>query len=280
MPVLSALLLTAAAAGSTSFQIAATNITVTGMATEKSSLYTEHFAQQLATSGVRVVTQKEIAALLGAERQRQLLGCSESAGSCLAELASALGADGVLLGEVSRLDEGSYQMSLKVVWSRDGRPLTSFVGRAYSESALLDLLARAATAMGADLTQGDWVRLTQSAASHSYEPRSTVQTLAVVPLALGVVAAGLSVFGFVRANGVANQFTGDYSFSSPAEARAIAADGQTMQTLGIAMAATAGVCLVTAAVMYFVGGKSLRATAFWWSPQQPSSAFAFAGGSR
>lgn len=39
--------------------------------------YSDHFAQQLAVAGIRVYTESEISTLLGFERQKALLGCTE-----------------------------------------------------------------------------------------------------------------------------------------------------------------------------------------------------------
>lgn len=54
---------------------------------------TDHLAR--AITGVRVVTARDISVLLGFERQKQLLGCSDD-GMCMAELGNALGVQGVL----------------------------------------------------------------------------------------------------------------------------------------------------------------------------------------
>ena len=55
------------------------------------SYYADHFGQLLGQYGFQVVTSTEINALVGVERQKQLLGCSNHASSCMAELANALG---------------------------------------------------------------------------------------------------------------------------------------------------------------------------------------------
>ena len=39
---------------------------------------------------IRVMTSGEVAQVIGLERQKQLLGCSETGASCMAELAGAL----------------------------------------------------------------------------------------------------------------------------------------------------------------------------------------------
>jgi hypothetical protein len=49
-----------------------------------------------------VVTPGQIGAVLGIEKQRQLLGCAES--SCLAELGGALGVDFIVMGSIAVLE--------------------------------------------------------------------------------------------------------------------------------------------------------------------------------
>lgn len=62
----------------------------------------------------------EIATLLGVERQKQLLGCSEQ--SCVAELAGALGAPFVLSGSLTKLGE-IYQLNLQVIDTARAHPV-------------------------------------------------------------------------------------------------------------------------------------------------------------
>ena len=72
----------------------------------------ETLSASLREQGFEVITPADIAAALGLERQRQLLGCSES--SCLAELGGALGVDYVCRGTVSVLDQDSL-ISLSLI---------------------------------------------------------------------------------------------------------------------------------------------------------------------
>ena len=53
--------------------------------------------------GARVITQVEVAAMLGAERQRQLLGCSDDTG-CVSDIANALQMDRILSSEVTVIE--------------------------------------------------------------------------------------------------------------------------------------------------------------------------------
>jgi hypothetical protein len=53
--------------------------------------------------GVSVLTQADVAALLGVEKTRQMLGCSDS--GCMAEIGGSLGADRVVHGSLGRIGE-------------------------------------------------------------------------------------------------------------------------------------------------------------------------------
>jgi hypothetical protein len=69
----------------------------------------------------QVASQRDIAAVLGLERQRQLLGCSEES-SCLAELSGALDARLVVSGTLNRVG-GTYQLTLQSIDPRKAQPV-------------------------------------------------------------------------------------------------------------------------------------------------------------
>jgi hypothetical protein len=69
-----------------------------------------------------VLSQRDIATLLGVERQKQLIGCTEQAGSCMTELSGALGARFVLSGTLARLGE-AYQLTLNALDTQKAQPL-------------------------------------------------------------------------------------------------------------------------------------------------------------
>jgi len=94
-----------------------------GVEPQLASALTEAVATEVASKGYfEVRASKDIATMLGLERQRQLLGCSDEAGSCLAELAGALGAQFILSGSVAKLGE-AFQLSLQTLDSRKTQPL-------------------------------------------------------------------------------------------------------------------------------------------------------------
>lgn len=113
--------------------------------------FSDYFAQQLAAaSGVRITTQSEISSVLGFERQKQLLGCSDSATSCLAEMAGALGVDALVIGNLAKFGD-QYVPNIKVVSARDGQAIATQTARVSGDTAILDWMGTAAKAMAGQL---------------------------------------------------------------------------------------------------------------------------------
>ncbi len=107
---------------------------VGGTTEAEATLITDAVADRLTRIGLyQVITQREVATLLGVERQKQLLGCGEDATSCIAELSGALDARFVLSGQLNRLG-GMYQLSLQVLDSKKSQT----AGRAMRAAKTLD----------------------------------------------------------------------------------------------------------------------------------------------
>jgi hypothetical protein len=87
-----------------------------------------------------------MAAILGLERQKQLLGCTDASSSCMAELASALGVDAILAGELAKLGS-TYQLDLKVLSAKDGARLAGWSENLKDETLFIGALHRAAEAI-------------------------------------------------------------------------------------------------------------------------------------
>jgi hypothetical protein len=85
------------------------------------SAFGEALATTLATRGLfDVVSARDVETLLGAERQRQLVGCSDT--SCMTELTGALGARFLLTGTLARLGD-AWQLTLTTLDSEKAQPL-------------------------------------------------------------------------------------------------------------------------------------------------------------
>lgn len=100
-------------------------------------------------SGIAVLTQSDIAALLGVEKTRQMLGCSES--GCMAEIGGALGADRVIHGSLGRVG-GSLVVNLSALDARKASAAASVSERlrGAADEAFLDALPAIADALLAE----------------------------------------------------------------------------------------------------------------------------------
>ena len=131
-------------------KLAAPAFNVVDVKIEVANYALEHLAEQLGQRGIRIITPREITALLGMERQRQLTGCSDESNSCMAELGDALGANGIVLGDLARLGD-TVELTLKVVSSPGNRRLAGFTDRVKRESELFEVLDRAAESIADQL---------------------------------------------------------------------------------------------------------------------------------
>jgi hypothetical protein len=94
-----------------------------------------------------VISSRDIQALLGVERQRQLLGCADDAQSCMAELSGALGARFVLTGSLAKLGD-AWQLTLSTLDSKKAQP----IGRATRIAKDLETLRRGLATTVAEAT--------------------------------------------------------------------------------------------------------------------------------
>lgn len=111
-----------------------------GVSAQTAQLLADALAGELRKRpGVSVLTQSDVAALLGAERTRQMLGCSDS--GCIAELGGALGADRVVHGSIGRVG-GSLVVNLSALDPRRAATAASVSERLRGgdEEAFLDVL--------------------------------------------------------------------------------------------------------------------------------------------
>jgi hypothetical protein len=76
-----------------------------------------------------------MAALLGLERQKQLLGCTSDSSECLAELTNALGADALVSGSIAQLGT-RYQLDVRLFSAKTGERLGTARAEAESEDQI------------------------------------------------------------------------------------------------------------------------------------------------
>ena len=208
-----------------------------GLPEERSALYAEHLAARLVEDGLTVTTPADIGAVLGLERQKQLLGCGEGA-SCLVEVAGALGAKALITGQVSRVDDG-YHVVLKVLDASNASVRLARTHQLASEGALFSALdAFAAELAGRPQAHG-----------RSWWP--------LLPVGLGVVAAGVGT-GFLVSAGssfAALNQRGDAALSY-ADAVAARDAGSTNQLIGGVLVGAGALALAAGLTWFFLSSPA------------------------
>ncbi|MHB8872254.1 MAG: hypothetical protein ACYC8T_01075 [Myxococcaceae bacterium] len=105
-----------------------------GLRQDVASALTDAVAEELSARGFfEVVSTKELATIIGVERQRQMLGCSEGT-SCLTEIGGAVGSRFVTSGTLAQLGE-SFQLSLQTLDTVKAQPIgrSSRIARSVEE---------------------------------------------------------------------------------------------------------------------------------------------------
>ncbi|MBK7863728.1 MAG: hypothetical protein IPJ65_35010 [Archangiaceae bacterium] len=228
-----------------------------GMPDSRANFFSEHLGAALARAGARVTTAKTVSEVLGLERQKQLLGCSDS--GCTIELANALGADGIISGEVAALTS-SLQCNVKLLSSRSGEVIEAIAVRASSDEALLDELENAAQRLA--LIGATRLNKQLSAGSPGSSGGGlSVRRLSFVPAAVGVAAAIAGAALLVGARGQLEAIPTSGSAISATEAQTHVSNGRGLETGGWVAVGVGCAAVAAAVVMFAVGGKPSTVTA-------------------
>lgn len=132
-------------------RLAAPGLSALNVSDREINYFSEHLAQRVAIRGLSVITRNDIQALVGMERQKELLGCStENSASCMAELGNALGVDGVITGSIARFED-AFQLNIKVISARDGKVMALYSAEADGPKDLLGALDAAAAHIATQL---------------------------------------------------------------------------------------------------------------------------------
>jgi hypothetical protein len=141
---------TGAAGGPGRQQIAVLDVrAVEGVPPGIATVLTAIVVGDVAAAGYDVISQSDVAAMLGFEKQKQLVGCREDS-SCLGEIGGALGVDHVLTGQVGQIGS-RYHLAFLLLDARKARVIARtarFSGR--NEDQLADAAQRSV----ADLLRG------------------------------------------------------------------------------------------------------------------------------
>ncbi len=235
-------------------KLAAPGLSIVNMKPELKEFLTEHIAQELTKHGVRMVTPKQIEAVLGLERQKQLLGCSDTGSECAIELANALGVDALLTGEIGKLGE-AIQVNLKIISPVNTQQLAAWTRRVNGEGELFDALAEGAGALARQL----YTALGREAPIAMVEkPLPPLRKLWWVPALVGGLAVGIGAYYVGDAYGAKSELTTPGTPLDPVDAGRIRARGELSQTIGW--------------VGIGVGSAALVATVLFWVVPAPAQA--------
>ena len=208
-------------------QVAIPRLSLSEVPAERGVALVDYFAEQLGQGGeVRVTTASEVQAILGNERQKELLGCGDT--SCLAELTAALGAEYLVIGSVAKAGT-EIVATLKCIAATDGAVRGAWSTRAVSDEQLLDFFGATAGELRALLAPE--------------RPRSAVRFL---PMIVGAAALATGAALFVHAVFQHQRLVkGDPAIDSLATAESFAASGRSIETTawllsGIGVALVAG----------------------------------------
>ena len=263
------LLLAAEPAPPPELKLAAPGLTTTGLSPAFAAPLTDHLAKSFI--GIRVVTPTDIAALIGLERQKQLMGCSDDSAACMAELGDALGVQGLLVGELIQLGK-SIQINLRIVDPGTGQKLATASARIRSQEAVFEALTRAGGhlreqflhAMKRGPPPGPPPVYPQTVSDNGKGTRRFF----LIPLALGVGALGASLGCYVLSEQAWSKLTsGPVGSVTVPMALATASDGRTFQT-------AAAVLLTVGLAIGVGGGGSVLLFGSPADPDEPSASLA------
>jgi hypothetical protein len=109
----------------------------------------DRLAKRLSDRGFKVSTPADLETILGLERQRQLLGCTDDT-SCLAEISGALGVELVVTGRLTRLGK-RLELDFRVVRQKDAGVAATVTRGTDDESQLGTLLEECAESIADQL---------------------------------------------------------------------------------------------------------------------------------
>jgi hypothetical protein len=221
-------------------KLAASGFTLNGEDSARAKVWVERFAEVMGRDArLRVTTQSDLAQVLGLERQKQLLGCDTE--SCMAELANALGTDGVLVGSITHTGD-SFLAVVKIIRQTNGSVWWSASGRMTGEPALLD-----------------WLDEQASAAVRAIFPPAPLPVGPLVVGGAGIVAVGVGATMLVLSNTVALQAVR----GAPGEPELATAltTGRTEGAAGVALLGVGGAAIATAVIWALVRSEPAPAVA-------------------
>ncbi len=156
---------------------------VQGVAEGTAAIISDIVVSEVARRHAEVVSKSDVAAMVGFEKEKQMLGCSEDS-LCLAEIGGALGVDYMLTGQVGQIGS-RYRISLLLVDAKRAR-VAARSARFCDRNE--DALAQAAQETVAELMAG--VPLPEGAPVAQTAPRPAAAPPPLAPASQTVVKKG------------------------------------------------------------------------------------------
>lgn len=207
-------------AGTPILNVATTRFVGVNLGDAETAFYTEQFAQGLLRAGSDATSPKQFENLLMMARQRSLIGeCDDEQIDCQSEMANAVGADALAIGEIAKLERTeaggrsvvSYRISVRIIDARTSVVLTSATAIARSTGEIVDQLHASAKLMApiAARKSGKTIRAPKVEAPPRPPPNNRTQVFAMT--AGGIVAVGgaaLLYTAIADANAIRNGTSG------------------------------------------------------------------------
>lgn len=126
-----------------------------GASSEKLKPIADSVAEQLLTELGRTgrldaMGTSDVSAVLGLERQKQMLGCSDQSSSCLAEISAAMGAPWLVTGNLAQLGK-AMRVDIKLIRAKDGKAVFRDGRNVKDESEIFDIVSEMAKSMVASM---------------------------------------------------------------------------------------------------------------------------------
>lgn len=197
---------------------------------------------------VTVVGSGEIRALIGFEREKQLVGCSD--GSCLAEVGGALGVDYLVITEGSRLG-GTWLVSMSLLDVAKSKALKRVTKRTEQETRLVDtsLGAIQEIARAVPGAEAPVAAVEARPADAPLEVKAAAPSGGISPaLTWTLVGGGVAVAG-AGAGLLGYSWSKKDAYDKGQLTRAEAGQANTLATVGVAVASVGGAALLTGVIL-------------------------------
>lgn len=205
----------------------------------------EQLLTELGRNGrVKVIGKSDIATILGLERQRELMGCTDSSASCLAEMGGALGAQYIVAGAIARVGS-QLRLDIKLLQADRGDVLVREGDVIASEESIFRVVARISEVVSD--------RLTREVSPEEPAPRGNrpARVLPLVGAGLGAVAAIVGGGLLVTQSTSTGALQRDIALYDIGEAHVAVSRLNAQRDVGVALAIS-GVAVAVACLLWFV----------------------------